>query len=154
MLSVFNHFKYLQHYCKYTTFANYNKMNIKLNWDAMGIATSIACAIHCALLPVLVTTLPVFGINIIDNVFFEWGMIALAFIVGSYSLFHGYFKHHRSFTAIKIFATGFIFLVLKQFFHQFEYLFLAIAVILIITAHYYNFRLCHKSKCNSPHHLH
>ena len=48
-------------------------MNIKLNWDALGIVTSIACAIHCALLPVLMSTLPVFGINIIDNVFFEWG---------------------------------------------------------------------------------
>lgn len=129
-------------------------MKLKLNWDAFGIGTSIACAIHCALLPVLVTTLPVFGINIIHNIFFEWGMIILAFLVGSYSLFHGFHNHHRSFTPISIFSTGFIFLVLKQFFHQFEYLFLAIAVTLIISAHYYNYRLCHKSKCSSPHHKH
>jgi hypothetical protein len=71
-------------------------MDTKINWDIMGIATSVACAIHCALLPVLVSTLPVFGINIIHNSFFEWGMIGLAFIIGSYSLFHGYAKHHRS----------------------------------------------------------
>lgn len=129
-------------------------MNIKLNWDAMGIATSVACAIHCALLPVLMSTLPVFGINIIHNAFFEWGMIVLAFIVGSYSLFHGYVKHHRSVVPVLIFSAGFIFLVLKQFFTEFEYLFLAIAVILIISAHYYNYRLCHKSKCASPHHKH
>jgi MerC mercury resistance protein len=129
-------------------------MKIKLNWDAMGIATSVACAIHCALLPVLVSTLPVFGINIIHNSFFEWGMIALAFVVGAYSLFHGYFNHHRAITPVSIFAFGFIFLVLKQFFPQFEYLFLAIAVCLIIAAHYYNYRLCHKSKCASPHHKH
>jgi MerC mercury resistance protein len=129
-------------------------MKVKLNWDALGIATSVACAIHCALLPVLVSTLPVFGINIIHNSFFEWGMIALAFFVGSYSLFHGYIKHHRSFAAINIFTAGFIFLVLKQFFHQFEYLFLGIAVALIISAHFYNFRLCQKSKCASPHHKH
>ena len=91
-------------------------MDTKINWDIMGIATSVACAIHCALLPVLVSTLPVFGINIIHNSFFEWGMIGLAFIVGSYSLFHGYAKHHRSFTPINIFLIGFMFLVLKQFF--------------------------------------
>ena len=144
----------MQHHCKYTTFANCIKMKIKLNWDALGIGTSIVCAIHCALLPVLVTTLPVFGINIIHNAFFEWGMIALAFAVGSYSLFHGYKNHHQSFAPISIFAVGFSFLVLKQFLPKVEYLFLTAAVLLIITAHYYNYRLCHKSKCASPHHKH
>ncbi|MEP7255768.1 MAG: MerC domain-containing protein [Ferruginibacter sp.] len=129
-------------------------MNIKLNWDAMGIATSVACAIHCALLPVLLTALPIFGVNIIHNLFFEWGMIILAFLVGSYSLFHGFIKHHRSYLPILIFSIGFIFLVLKQFVLPYEYLLLAIAVTLIITAHYYNYRLCHQSKCASPHHKH
>ena len=72
-------------------------MNLKLNWDGLGIATSIACAIHCAVLPLILTSLPLFGVNIIHNLFFEWTMIAIAFIVGSYSLFHGYIKHHHSF---------------------------------------------------------
>ena len=91
-------------------------MNMKLNWDALGIATSVLCAIHCALLPVIMSSLPVFGINIIHNLFFEWSMIVLAFAVGSFSLFHGYIKHHRSLTPVLIFSFGFIFLVLKQFF--------------------------------------
>ena len=129
-------------------------MNIKLNWDAMGIATSVACAIHCALLPVLLTTLPILGVNIIHNLFFEWGMIILAFLVGSYSLLHGFIKHHRSYLPVIVFSIGFIFLVLKQFVLPYEYLLLAIAVTLIITAHYYNYRLCHQSKCASPHHKH
>ena len=148
----------MQHYCKYTTFAPYTKMNIKLNWDALGIVTSIACAIHCALLPVLMSTLPVFGINIIDNIYFEWGMILLAFVVGSYSLFHGYIKHHRNLLPVYIFSVGFFLLVIKQFFHKSEYRLdywlLAGAVLLIISAHYYNYRLCNKSKCASPHHKH
>lgn len=129
-------------------------MNIKINWDGMGIGTSIACAIHCALLPIMLSSLPILGINIIHNLFFEWGMIALAFTVGSYSLFHGYIKHHHSFIPVIIFSVGFIFLVLKQFFPTYEYLFLTIAVVLIISAHYYNYRLCHQSKCSSPHHQH
>lgn len=129
-------------------------MNIKLNWDALGIGTSIACAIHCALLPVLMSTLPVFGINIIHNVFFEWGMIILAFVVGSYSLFHGYVKHHRSGLPVFVFSLGFVFLVLKQFLVQYEIPFLLVAVALIISAHFYNYRLCHRSKCSSPHHSH
>ena len=129
-------------------------MNFKINWDGLGIATSLACAIHCAILPLIVTSLPLFGINIIHNQVFEWSMIALAFAVGTYSLFHGYVKHHRSLMPISIFAAGFIFLATKQFFHEYEYIFLVPAVILIIYAHYQNFRLCGKSKCKSPHHSH
>jgi hypothetical protein len=129
-------------------------MNLKLNWDAMGIATSVACAIHCALLPLLLTSLPVFGINIIHNLFFEWSMIILAFAVGSYSLFHGYIKHHRSYLPVMIFSVGFAFLVLKQVLVQYEIPLLLIAVAFIISAHFYNYRLCHQSKCTSPHHKH
>lgn len=129
-------------------------MNIKLNWDALGIGTSILCAIHCALLPVMVSSLPVLGVNIIHNLVFEWSMIAIAFTVGSYSLFHGYIKHHRSLLPVLVFSVGFIFLVIKQFSAKYETAFLIIAVVLIISAHFYNYRLCHRSKCASPHHKH
>ncbi|MFT3909893.1 MAG: MerC domain-containing protein [Ferruginibacter sp.] len=129
-------------------------MNFKINWDGLGIATSLACAIHCAILPLIVTSLPLFGVNIIHNMFFEWSMITLAFIVGAYSLFHGYVKHHRSLVPVSVFALGFVFLTTKQFFHQYEFYFLIPAVILIVSAHYLNYRLCHKSKCQSAHHQH
>ena len=129
-------------------------MNIKMNWDGFGIATSLACAIHCAVLPLLATSLPLFGINIIHNLFFEWGMIAIAFVVGVYSLMHGYIKHHRSYIPVLVFMIGFLLLVTKQFFHEYESFLLIPAVILIIGAHYQNYRFCHRSKCSSPHHQH
>jgi len=130
-------------------------MQLKTNWDFFGIATSVGCAIHCAILPLIVTTLPIFGINIIHNSYFEWGMIALACFVGAYSLFHGYVKHHRNTYPVIIFCIGAVFLILKQFFSNQEYLFLVLAVFFIISAHLLNFRYCRQSKvCNSPHHVH
>ena len=117
-------------------------MALKTNWDFLGIATSVGCAIHCALLPLVAGSLPVFGINIIHNSVFEWGMIALAFIVGFYSLIHGYIKHHRNNFPVLLFSAGFIFLILKQFFSYEEYLFLAFAVFFIIAAHILNFKYC------------
>ena len=62
----------------------------RINWDLMGMITSIACAIHCAILPLILTSLPLFGINIINNSLFEWTMIGIAFVVGCYALSHGY----------------------------------------------------------------
>ena len=125
-------------------------MAIKLNWDMMGIAASVACAVHCAVLPVILTSLPLFGINIIHNSFFEWGMIGLAFLVGIYSLRHGYIKHHQNPLPMFVFLAGFLFLVLKQFFSNQEYLFLTMAVFLIISAHVINLRRCHSYRVTNP----
>lgn len=129
-------------------------MNLKLNWDGLGIITSLACAIHCAILPLVVTSLPLFGINIIHNLFFEWAMIGLAFAVGIYSLLHGYQKHHRSMLPLLVFFAGFLFLVTKQFFHAFELIFLVPAVLLIVGAHLMNYRYCRRTSCRSAHHSH
>ncbi len=120
----------------------------------MGILTSIACAIHCAILPLLLTSLPLFGVNIIHNAAFEWGMIALAFAVGVYALYHGYITHHRNNIPVWLFTAGMFLLVAKQFFTAYEIYFLLPAVVLIISAHYYNYRLCRKSTCSSSHHTH
>lgn len=125
-------------------------MNIKINWDALGIVTSIACAIHCAVLPIVISSLPILGINIIHNAYFEWGMILIAFSVGVYSLRHGYIKHHRSFMPVSLFAVGFIFLLLKQFLPSAEYIFLIFAVFFILTAHFINYRMCNKLNCATP----
>jgi hypothetical protein len=117
-------------------------MNFKINWDALGIATSLACAIHCALLPLIFTSLPVFGVNVIENPGFEISMVVLAFAIGFYSLYHGYKKHHHTVLPIIIFTSGFIFLILKLFFIEYENWLLIPAVIGIITAHIINYRSC------------
>ncbi|HLG41129.1 MAG TPA: MerC domain-containing protein [Chitinophagaceae bacterium] len=114
----------------------------KINWDAIGVSASLACAIHCALLPLFLTSLPLFGINIIHNLFFEAGMVLLAFCIGLYSLSHGYRKHHHRWTPLVLFSSGIVLLVLKLFFIHYETWLLIPAVTLIILGHVLNFRSC------------
>lgn len=127
---------------------------MRINWDALGIGASLACAIHCAMLPLFMSSLPLFGINIIENLAFEVGMIALAFLIGSYSFYHGYKKHHHSLVPFFIFIAGFTLLVLKQFFHHHQLWLLIPAVLLIVTAHLRNYSSCrvhnhaHSDDCN------
>lgn len=121
------------------------KMKKKINWDALGIGASLACAIHCALLPLVLTSLPVFGINIIENKGFEYFMIGLAFCIGAYALSHGYRKHHRQWLPLAVFSAGMLFLLAKEIWHNHAVLLLIPAVLLIVGAHYYNFRLSRKS---------
>ena len=79
-------------------------------------------------------------------------MIALAFIIGVYSLSHGFLKQHRQFFPLVIFCLGFSLLLAKEIFIEFELIFLFPAIALIIAAHFFNYRLCKKSRCTVPGH--
>ena len=117
----------------------------KINYDALGITTSILCAIHCALLPLVFASLPVLGINIIHNTLFEYGMIGLAFAIGTFALWHGFRRHHRRLTPWLLFSCGIGFLLAKQIWHGYELRLLPFAVLLIISAHILNYRLSRPS---------
>lgn len=117
-------------------------MKGKINWDALGIATSLACAIHCAILPLMLGSLPIMGINLVNNEGFEYFMIFLAFGIGTYSLWHGFRRHHHSFLPLAIFFSGITLLVAKQVWHNWQLLLLPLAVVFIIAAHVLNYRSC------------
>jgi hypothetical protein len=129
----------------------------KINLDTLGISASLACAIHCAVLPLFFTSLPLFGLEILHNKIFEYSMIAFAGIIGSYALYHGWKKHHHKVSPLIIFLTGLMFLILKEVFISEELLLLIPAAILIIGAHLLNFRFCrkanhcHSNDCNHEH---
>ena len=114
----------------------------KINYDALGIAASIACAIHCAVLPLVISSLPILGINIINNFWFEIFMILLAMGIGLHSLTHGFKKHHHRILPIIVFIIGISLLLVKQILHQYQIWFLVPAVILIVSAHFINYRQC------------
>ena len=129
-------------------------MRFKINWDALGISASLACAIHCAILPLILTSLPVLGVDIIDNKSFEYFMIVLAFAIGAYSFWHGFKRHHHSWVPFIVFSIGILFLVAKQVWQSYQWWLLPIALVFIIYAHLRNFRLCrvhnhaHSDDCN------
>jgi hypothetical protein len=119
-------------------------MKLKLNTDFIGIGASLACAVHCAILPVFLSGLSIFGVNIIHNFWFESGMILFAFVVGMLSLRHGFFRHHNRAIPFLLFSIGMLFLLAKQFLHDYELILLPFALILIISAHISNFRFTRK----------
>ena len=115
-------------------------MKISSKVDLIGIGASITCAVHCAVLPLFLSGLSVFGVNIIHNFWFESGMILFAFVVGVYALRHGFIRHHRSPIPFLLLTSGMIFLLAKQFWQVYEVILLPFAVVLMISAHIFNFR--------------
>ena len=129
----------------------------KINLDTIGISASLLCAIHCAILPLFFTSLPLFGLEILHNKIFEYSMIAFAGLIGSYALYHGWKKHHHKVWPLFIFFTGLVLLIMKEIFVSEELLLLVPAAALIIGAHilnYYDCRKanhCHNNDCNHEH---
>jgi glucose uptake protein GlcU len=130
-------------------------MRWKINLDNVGIATSVLCAIHCAALPLLFTSLPLLGVNIINNEYFEFGMIALALVIGYISLGNAYKSHHKSKLPLVIFSIGAIFLIGKELLPHNGvsfWLALCIAITGIIGGHVINYGKCRQAKqCHVNH---
>jgi hypothetical protein len=129
-------------------------MKLQINWNALGVSASLACAIHCALLPLFVSTLPLFGINILDNIYFEAGMILIALLIGGFTLAHGYRKHHHRLIPLFLFIGGMLLLIFKHFFSETVLWLIIPSSILILSAYYLNWRYCriakhcHSTDCN------
>ena len=85
----------MQQYCfiAYLYIVKTIKHSSKL--DHIGMTASILCAIHCAIVPILITTLPLFGLGFLANPWLEWGMIILALFIGIYAIGLSYFRSHR-----------------------------------------------------------
>jgi hypothetical protein len=114
-----------------------------VNWDGLGIFTSALCAIHCAIMPLVASLLPLIGLDFLRRPLFEYGMIGLAFGIGSWALWHGYWRHHRRIAPSLLFAAGMIALIAKEVWGDFELYFLPFAVVFILAAHILNYRyLC------------
>ena len=119
--------------------------------DWLGIGVSIACALHCALLPLAVSSLPILGVNIIGNQRVEFFMLALAFLVGSLALAHGYRRHHHRLLPFWLFTGGICCLLAKDLVPALEYGLLPPAVAGIVSGHLVNLRLSHpRERKNSP----
>lgn len=130
------------------------KSFVKINWDGLGIGASIACAIHCAVVPLFFTSLPLFGLNMVDNKPFEFFMIGVALLLGIMALRHGFKWHHHRYIPLFLFVLGIGLLILKEIVPGHPLWMIIAAVLLVVFAHYLNYKMCrkanhcHSSDCN------
>ena len=123
-------------------------MRLKINWHALGISASVICAIHCAVAPLLLSSLPLFGVNIIENQWVELILLGIAFLVGVTTLWHGYQKHHHKKAPLILFSAGMTCFVIHQFYETNYGIWLWIlpGVTSIIFAHMVNYQHCKSSQ--------
>jgi len=122
--------------------------------DKISIGASAACAVHCVLLPLVFTTLPFLGIELMENIFLELATTGISLLIGGWAIWKGYKKHHRNKLILMLFIMGIVLLVTGNLFHaeSIEMSLKFSGATLLITAHIYNWqksRLCSNSKTPS-----
>ncbi|MFT4155535.1 MerC domain-containing protein [Parafilimonas sp.] len=110
--------------------------------DKIGIGASLACAIHCILLPLLFSTLPLFGIEMMKNWKIEVSMVIVSFVSGSWALYHGYRKHHHHLWPLLAFGFGLSLVIAGNFIDRqwIEMTLKFFGAGAIITAHIFNLK--------------
>ncbi|TWI98703.1 MerC mercury resistance protein [Mucilaginibacter frigoritolerans] len=121
--------------------------------DNVGMTASVLCAIHCAIVPFLITSLPLLGLGFLSNPWFEWGMIIFALFVGSYAIGISYFRIHHKILPVSLLIMGFLVIIGGHLFITSwrEAIVVPIGGLLIATAHFFNFRYTGKCKKEGPH---
>jgi hypothetical protein len=110
--------------------------------DSIGMTASTLCAIHCAVVPVLLTFLPLAGLGFLANPLFEWGMIILALLLGVSSIFLSYFRTHHRVLPLVLLITGFIIIIAGHIYLKgwIEAVVVPVGGLTIAIAHFINFK--------------
>ena len=77
----------------------------RFDLDTAGATASFLCAVHCALMPFILTLLPLIGLSFLASEPVEWGLLALSALLGVSSLCFGYRKHRQG-NALAFLAVG------------------------------------------------
>ncbi|MFO0356457.1 MAG: MerC domain-containing protein [Sphingobacteriaceae bacterium] len=130
------------------------KNKIETLLDLVGFSASTLCAIHCAILPFLISFLPLLGLEFLENPVIEWVFLASSITLAFTSFLIGYYKHHHDNEALSIMLIAFIFFVIgnTNAFQGnpstlFEEICLALGGIIMAYAHYRNWKLCKINNC-------
>jgi hypothetical protein len=106
------------------------------------MTASTICALHCALVPILITFLPLAGLSFLAHPVFEWSMIILALLLGISSIFLSYFRTHRKALPMLLLVIGFAMIVLGHLYlvDWLEMIVVPIGGLTIAAAHFVNFK--------------
>jgi phosphoglycerol transferase MdoB-like AlkP superfamily enzyme len=110
--------------------------------DNIGMTASLLCAIHCAVVPILLTSLPLLGLGFLANPWFEWSMIIFALLIGCYAIGSSYVHIHHKLLPMGLLIAGFLIIIAGHLFISdwHEAIIVPVGGLLIATAHFFNFK--------------
>lgn len=105
--------------------------------ERLGFSLSLACSIHCMAMPFVMMVLPFAGEALAANPLVEWTLLGSSLILGSFTLYHDFKKHHGKILSIMLLLLGFVMLVVDHtILHEHHSFFISAAAGLLIAGAY------------------
>lgn len=82
--------------------------------DLIAITSSILCAIHCAIVPILLSFSALASFHFLGNPWIEWSFILFGFVLAIGSLLSSYKKVHQIFWPLLYATIGFLFIAISR----------------------------------------
>lgn len=119
-------------------------MIISKKIDFIGFSLSLLCAIHCGILPILVTLAPFSGLAFMESPIIEIIIIIVSLFIAILSLSRGFTKTHKNKMPLTIAIFGFMTIFICQLWanEQLETILMVTGAFAIALAHLINWKLC------------
>lgn len=123
--------------------------------DRAGATASFLCAVHCAIMPFIVTMLPLLGLSFLASEPVEWTLLLSSATLGTLSLCAG-FRKHKSRRVFGILGMALALLVAGRIFHEHHVgvwgpVFMVMGGFSMMGAHLLNHSLCRSCRKCADH---
>jgi hypothetical protein len=117
--------------------------------DKISIGASIACAVHCVVLPIVLTSLTFWGVEWVENPWIEGMTLSLTFFVGGWAIYRGYKRYHQSRRILCLFIMGVFVLMVSNLtlISDWEIPLKSFGTFFVILAHLRNWKSCRACEC-------
>jgi hypothetical protein len=128
--------------CIYYYLCKMNPPKHSSKLDNVGMTASILCAVHCAIVPLLITSLPLLGLGFLANPWVEWSMITFAVFIGFYAIGLSYVRSHHRILPLVLLFGGFLVIIIGHIYVTSwrEAIIVPFGGLLIATAHFFNYK--------------
>ncbi|CAL2103090.1 MerC mercury resistance protein [Tenacibaculum sp. 190130A14a] len=119
-------------------------MKIKNNTiDIIAFTSSIICAIHCAVIPIVLSFSSLGSLHFLENPYIEWTFIALGILFVFMSLWPSYKTNHHQVKPLLFALAGFFLIGIGrfEFTELWEVINTVIGASLVSVAHYFNWKM-------------
>lgn len=91
-------------------------MKIKNNTiDLIALTSSLICAVHCAVVPIILSVSSLSSLHFLENPYIEWTFIGFGLIFVLASLWPSYKKVHHQIKPLRYASLGFFLIALSRF---------------------------------------
>jgi ABC-type Fe3+-siderophore transport system permease subunit len=122
--------------------------------DRFGAVASLACAAHCAAMPLLIGLLPFIGLSFLADQHTESLLVGLSMGIGILSLGPSYARKHRQWRPLLLFISGACLIIavklLTEDGSRLEAPAMVLGALMIACAHIINRRLCRSCAACHP----